>query len=167
MIPFPLCTHTICRIHKRNEDSLPIHTPYAEFTNGICSMTPVPLRQIKDITGIRKKKLKRTDWWKDFFREFLSWKPLLLLLGKEQMKVPLSSPKPGGTHRKLWICSLGRNKDLVLFLWPTNKANIDWELRSDPYPWNLESKRKAAERFRWQIWEPVAVLRLSRISGMC
>lgn len=49
----------------------------------------------------------------------------------------------------------------------TNKVNIDWELRSDSYPRNLEGKRKVAEQFWWQIWEMAVVLRLSCSSGNC
>lgn len=82
-------------------------------------MTPVPLSQIKDVNKDQKKKLKRTDWWDDFFGERLS-----------KLEVPATSFGWGvsewesltqslkGHTENFEMFSHGRNRNLMLFLWP-------------------------------------------------
>lgn len=62
--------YTICRIYKRNEDLLPTHTTYVEFTNGIFSITLIPLSQIKDINRDQEKKLQKQTSTKISFLRF-------------------------------------------------------------------------------------------------
>lgn len=109
-----------------------VHTPYAEFTKGMkipCQYTHhMQNSRMGSVPWLRypqadqrhnrdqekkereREKWKRTDWWKNFFRESLSWKSLLLLLGKEWMRVTLSNPSLEGHTESSEFVHMGEIK---------------------------------------------------------
>ena len=91
-------------------------------------MTPVPLSQIRDINRDRKKNSReQTGEMISLERVSLSWKSPFLLFGGgvSGWECHFLTQSLEGHTENFEICWYGRNRDLVLFLWPIKLTQIE------------------------------------------